>query len=350
MEQEAKKSFIINVVFAVLVVALVWFCGIFLLKFLLPFVIGTVLAFVVQKPAESLSAKIHIGKSVCAACLVVLIYLISISVLAIIIWQLTVQSAGFITSLPKQMENITNIFDGMNENINKMFSKLPQSTAETIKNTFQNSIQNIISSLTGTFSKFIASVVGMAPSFIFSTVVTIIASCYIAKDFERLKKFLKGIITPSAAKTVAHIKNIFTSSILKIIAGYLTLSFLTFLELSIGFFILKVRYALVIALIVAIVDLLPVLGSGIVILPWAAYNFVVGNFNLGLGLCILYLVVIIVRYFAEPRIIADKIGLNPLFVLLSMFLGLKLAGFLGFAVLPIALIVTINYYKQQMKI
>ena len=97
----------------------------------------------------------------------------------------------------------------------------------------------------------------------------------------------------------------------------------------------------------AIVDLLPVLGTGTVLLPWGIILLISSDSFSGFGMIALYVVITLVRNFAEPKIIGSQIGINPLFTLLAMFAGLKLFGFVGLILLPITLIVTIEYYRKE---
>ena len=99
-------------------------------------------------------------------------------------------------------------------------------------------------------------------------IVTLVASCYIAKDFKRLLKFYRNLFGENVYSKTHRIKEIVFNSVIKFIKGYLLLMLFTFFELLVGFYILKVRYAVVLALIVSIVDLLPILGTGTVLVPW----------------------------------------------------------------------------------
>ena len=124
---------------------------------------------------------------------------------------------------------------------------------------------------------------------------------------------------------------------------------MTYAELLLGLFLLKIKYAPFIALIIALVDVLPVIGTGTVMIPWAVLSVFLGNNRLALGLAVLYVIIVIVRNFLEPKIISTQIGMNPLFTLLAMFVGLKVLGFWGLILFPIILIVVIRYYKDEMQ-
>lgn len=131
--------------------------------------------------------------------------------------------------------------------------------------------------------------------------------------------------------------------------GYLRalfiLMFITFLELYIGFSILRVSFALSLAFLTSIIDALPVFGTGTVLLPWAGYHFLIGKNNFGLSLIVLYLVVFIVRQIIEPKIIGKHLGVHPLLTLFGMFVGMKALGVAGLILGPVTLVVIKSMLK-----
>lgn len=122
--------------------------------------------------------------------------------------------------------------------------------------------------------------------------------------------------------------------------------FLTFAELCIGLLAFKIPYAVPIALAIAVFDILPILGTGGVLLPWAAVLFMLGNMPLGAGILALYLVITMVRNIVEPKIVGKQIGLHPLATLVALFVGLKLIGIAGAVILPVFLSIFINIRKN----
>lgn len=117
---------------------------------------------------------------------------------------------------------------------------------------------------------------------------------------------------------------------------------LTFLELTIGLYVLGIENALVIAFLIAIFDVLPVLGTGGIMIPWILICFLNNQIKTCVGLLILYLVITVIRNIIEPKIVGKQIGLHPLLMLLCMYLGAKLFGFLGIFILPILILILQN--------
>ena len=347
MDLNAKKNFLIDFSFTVIVCGLGFIIGRFTLEYLTPFVLAAFIAYFMQKPASVLEKKTSIPKEICALVLAAGVYILAVVLVVFFIYRIVAMSGGMIDALPGAFSYISDISAKAEEKISYFFEGLPENTANEITAVLRESISGLAANVTKYVSQAAASAVKGIPSFLFSGVVALVASCYIAKDYDRLREFLKGICGNRIYGNLVKIKLILSASVFKLLKGYLILAAITYAELIIGFLILGIKYAPLIAFIVAIVDLLPVLGTGTVLLPWGIILLISSDSFSGFGMIALYVVITLVRNFAEPKIIGSQIGINPLFTLLAMFAGLKLFGFVGLILLPITLIVTIEYYRKE---
>ncbi|MBR7133074.1 MAG: sporulation integral membrane protein YtvI [Clostridia bacterium] len=349
MEQEAKKRFLINTAFTVTAGIIVYISGKFLFQYLFPFVVAAVIAWAVQRPAKHLSVHIRIKSGLCAAVLAGGAYVLAVAVLGFLLFRVARSAGGILRELPDFFSVIITKASALEEQLTALLEDISPEIAEQTGLILQEILEGARKSLGSFFSDTAATVAARTPNLIFSAIVTLVASCYIAKDFEGLAKFCRALCGKKRYLNVLKIKEIFTKSILRIIRGYLILSGITFLELAAAFLLLRVRYALILALLIAFVDLLPVFGTGTVLVPWGIVELILGKGFFGAALILLYLTVVLVRNFAEPKVIGRQIGINPLFTLLAMFAGLKLLGFWGLIVFPVVLIVTVKYYKAEME-
>lgn len=128
--------------------------------------------------------------------------------------------------------------------------------------------------------------------------------------------------------------------------GYILLMLITFTELTIGLLLIGQSNAILLAAIICVIDILPVLGTGAVVIPWALISLFTGNILKAIGLILMYIVITIIRNFLEPKVIGNQVGLHPLITLLSMFCGLRLLGFVGLFGFPLTLIVLNDLYKR----
>lgn len=349
MEHQAKKSFLIDFSFTVIICTLTFIIGKFTLQYLTPFVLAVFIAYLCQKPAGYVAEKTKISNGVCAAILAAGIYAIVAALILLVLYGLFIAGGKMTKEIPSFISYISNIlyvwekkFYSFSENLS------PEITGEIIS-VLKGSLGDITLKITNYFSAVAAGIAKSIPSFLFSSIVALVASCYIAKDYDGLKCFFKNVCGKRIYGNILKIKTVLNQSVLKLLKGYFILTVLTFIELLIGFFVLKISFAPVLAILVAIIDLLPVLGTGTVLLPWGIIELALGDSFKGIGILLLYLIITVVRNFAEPKIIGGQIGINPLFTLLAMFAGLKLFGFWGIIILPIVLIVTVKYYKNEME-
>lgn len=138
------------------------------------------------------------------------------------------------------------------------------------------------------------------------------------------------------------IKSYITGSASSMLIAYMKLMLLTFIELTIGLSLLKIDNAIIIAFLIALFDLLPVFGTGGIMIPWIIYVFFVKQTKLAVGLLIVYLIITLIRNVVEPKIVGKQLGMHPLLMLLCMYLGARLFGFLGIFLMPMLLIIVIN--------
>ncbi len=349
MERKSKKGFLIDTVYAAVIVFLVILGCYVLIKYLFPFVIGTLIALAVQRPSQFLSEKVKIKRGYLSAFLSVAVYIAVGFLVGFLLYRLVRFSVGFADLLPSLFEKLSTVLAEIQRKYSSIFSLLPEKFGETADSLIDNTLADFSAKMGRVISNFAGGFAKRMPSFFISSIVTLVATCYIAKDFEQLLRFLKNLLGESITKKIAKIKNIFVGSILKLLKGYVILSLIAFGELYVGFLIIGVEYPFILAVVIALVDLLPVIGTGTVMVPWAVISALAGNIKLAFSLAVLYIITALVRNFSEPKIIGMQIGINSLFTLIFMFAGLKILGFWGLILFPIIFIVTVKYYKDEMQ-
>ena len=345
MEYQSKLKFLINLAFYLSVGVIVFICARFLLGYFLPILISVLIASVVQKPAEKIASRLKLSSGKCAALLSAFLFILVACVLYFLIYMLFTNAGSFLNELNGITDYFTKIFVRLKTALNGIFKSLPAEISDMLLRMGESLLESLLNGVTNFFSTFATSVATKMPSFLFSTVIALVASCYIAKDYKILSKFIKELLGENLFSKILKIRGIFTDSIFKIIKGYFLLMLLTFIELFIGFLILGINHSLLIAILVALVDLLPVFGTGTVLIPWG-FILLLSDNSKGFGILILYIIITLARNFIEPKIIGKQIGINPLFTLIVMFAGLKIIGFWGIFIFPIVFIVTIKYYKD----
>lgn len=349
MKQEARKDFLINALYFFTVSAIVFIVCRFLLKYLTPFVIGGAIAWLVQKPAKFISGKTRIKRKLAAAGLALAVFLLAAGLCVFAVIKISSGISNFAGEVSGYAEEISAFFEKIKKSTELFFNDMPEELSALADSFFKKASDTMISAVTGFVSDSAAYIAGRMPGILLSCIVSAVAACYIAADFPSLIRFARGVIGPRVYGNIRKVKEIFVTSVFKLGKGYAILMLMTFAELLAGFYLLGIKHALLLAALTAMIDILPVLGTGTVLVPWAAVLFILGDIGTAGGIIALYAVITVIRNFAEPRIIGGQMGINPLFTLLAMFIGIKLFGVAGIFLLPVALIVTVKYYKDEME-
>lgn len=347
MNLEEKKKFIINFAYFVIWIIIIYFLFKVAAVYLFPFLIGIIIAHAVQKPAAFISKKTGIKKQNCAAVFSVVVFVSIIVLIALLGWLLYTQFGSFISNFSNHTENIRNYIERAYEYFENLLKNIGGEFQNTFKRFTNDTLNSFITKISVFLSNSATILIKNLPTLLISCAVTVVATCYISKDYERLLRFVRGFLSKNFYKRIIDIKNIFTECFFKFTVGYFWLFIITFLELFIGFLLLGIKHFIILAFLVALLDLLPVIGTGTVLLPWAAVMFFQNDYKVGFGLVMLYLIITVIKNFIEPKIIGRQIGINPLFTLIFIFLGLRLGGIIGMLVLPVTLTVLFTYYRRQ---
>lgn len=172
------------------------------------------------------------------------------------------------------------------------------------------------------------------PGICMNVLLAVIATVFMELDFPGMMAFLQKQVPREWQQTVAGIRAHAAEVMGKCVVSYILILGMTFAELTVGFLLLGIKGAFTIAFLIAALDILPVLGTGTVLLPWSVIAFASGNLKMGIGILTLYLLVTVVRNITEPRLVGRQIGLPPVVMLPCMILGLKFFGIFGLFGVP----------------
>lgn len=347
MDYESKKTFLINTAFTVTILFIIYFLSKFMLSFLLPFVFAFLFSFLAAKLSSAVCLKFNFKENVLRIILLLTFYLLFVLVAFFIIFLTLKYSGNFLSEIKTYIASPYNIFYALRQKVSDLSSLLPENLRNTADITTQNFSKKAISAVTDFISGATMSVVKFLPRFFISSIITVVASFYITKDYNRLKNFLKLMLGEQKYSALLKIKNILTGSVLKLFSGYLILSAITFMVVFVSFLCFSVRHSFIFSLIIGFVDLLPVLGTGAVLIPAALLNFINEKTTAGVLLLALYISITLLRNFLEPKIISDRLNINPLLMLITLFIGLKIGGVIGMLLLPLSAVVTVSYYKTK---
>ncbi|HEX2938200.1 MAG TPA: sporulation integral membrane protein YtvI [Ruminiclostridium sp.] len=343
-----KMRILINFAYFALVAAIAFLAFKYLLGWIMPFIVGFILAASVQPPVRYLHKKKGANIKACSVAgvllLIILLMLIaSYSVFKFLCW--TGESAQ---KLPSLISSLNLTLKNISQSISPFICKMQDCTGMKFDTSLNGISQQLIklSQLPDAAASFIHHTISSLPIFIFDFVITVIAACFIAADFSRVTQFLLRCLPKRYQSTARELKSFFLNTVVKLLRAYFKLMVITFIELLIGLLLLRVPNALILAAVIAVVDIMPVLGTGTVMIPWAIVEFLLGKTFLGAGLALVYAVITVVRNILEPRIVGNHIGLHPLVTLIAMVVGLKAVGVAGMVFFPVVIIIFKHLYES----
>lgn len=191
--------------------------------------------------------------------------------------------------------------------------------------------------LSGAVGQLLSRAARATPSALIASVVTLISLYYMSVDFDGVCAFFNSLLPKKCQSVLTNIKKGAAYVFVRLIRAYAIIFIVTFVEIFAGLMILCPSFACLGALIIAVVDILPIFGAGLILIPWGIISLIGGETFLGVGLLILYVIVTVVRQIIEPKFVGESMGIHPIGSVISMFVGYRLLGFLGMLAAPMAL-------------
>lgn len=343
---EKKKKFIIDIAYLTIIGIICYVILKFLFPILLPFIIAFLIASIVNMLACKLCAEPGRKKRIFSILFCVLFYVL-VFYFAIIAGAKIFRSvSGLLMSAPTiYQRDIIPFFEELSKMIENVLLSFDVSVSQNINNGLEeyiNNIGNYITEFSMNAVKLLSGGITSIPGLIVKLVIMIVSSFFMSIDYDKIIVFFGKCVPESRREVVFRLVSYVKSTLKIYVRSYSLLFSLTFVELCIGFKIIGIPYALAIGLLVAVFDILPVLGTGGVLLPWAVILFMMDNIPMGIGMIALYLVITVIRNTLEPRIVGKQIGLHPLATLIALYLGLNVLGFVGMFLFPVTLSVLVN--------
>lgn len=334
---------IVNILISLVILLLCIFLVPKLVLFFMPFVIGWLISCIANPLVVFLERKLKIRRK--AGTVVVIVCVIAAVIglgygLGVVLWR---QISGFVQEIPSMWEAVKQDFDAFGEWIDHYIGGKSPKLADTLNNlgnVISEMITNLPKSLDFRTFEGMGSMVGNIASVLVSIIMCMLSAYFFIADREWLGSFLNKLLP----ETVIRKYDVFASSLRQAVGGYFKAQFRIeiwmYVLLLIGLTVLKVRYGLLIALLIAFLDFLPFFGTGIVLIPWAIVNVVGGSYLRALGFLIIWGSGQLFRQLIQPKIMGDSIGMEPIPTLFLLFIGYRLAGVGGMLVaVPIGIIV-----------
>ncbi|MFJ7744350.1 sporulation integral membrane protein YtvI [Peribacillus sp. NPDC097295] len=322
----------------------------YLSKYTYPFIIAMIIAFLMNPLVTFLEKKAHLPRGLAVFVSLLLIFLVFAGLITLLVTEIISGTNYLAGVIPEHIETIvdyieklisTKIIPLYNQTA-AMFNTLDNEQQDTIIKNIQNigeSITTGVSSFIQTFLKNIPAIIGWFPTTVTALLFTLLGTFFISKDYDHFGRMTSNVLPNKVFSGAKRLFRDLKRALFGFIRAQFTLVSLTTVTILIGFLILGVKYSITIALICGLVDIIPYLGTGTIFIPWIIFEFISGNTSLGIGLSVLYIIVVVQRQLIEPKVLSSSIGLDPLATLIALFIGFKLIGFLGLIAGPVALVI-----------
>ena len=341
MNIETQKRFLIRIGFWAVVILLVILCLKYVLPFLLPFVVAFLIAALLNRPIMFLAEKLN-GKRVVPAILMTLLFYVAAAALfSLLGLRVFMYVWETVRALPQLYRNtLEPALETMFSSLEVYLDELDPAVVTALMDNMNSALGSLGSFVTNASVRIISYIYGIAaavPGSFLNVIITIIVTFFLAIDYPKVTGFILRQLPEKADFYIGEVRDYVGGTLLKCLASYALILCITFLEISVGLTVLRVPNAILIALCIAVFDILPVLGTGGIMIPWGIISLIMGKWVLGLGLLALYLIITVIRNIIEPKIVGHQVGLHPVVTLLSMLAGLQLFGIIGLFGFPITL-------------
>ena len=339
---------IVSLVFSLLTTVFVVGAGYWMIRFLMPFVIGWIVASIANPMVCWLDNKLKIKKKLGSAIMIVLVIGAVIGLLYLIGNLLVKEIGGLLSNLPQMYADVEREMTAIGEKMSGVLHMLPEGIRNggaTVVSGLEEAVSSWVSSMSEPTVTFAGELAKSIPHAVIGTFVAIISAYFFVADREQVLAWVKKV-TP---KAIYERLQMVVSNFKYAVGGYFKAQFkimaIVGLILFVGLTILKVKYAIVLSIIIAFLDFLPFFGTGTAFVPWSIYTILIGDYKRAVFLVVLYATTQIVRQLIQPKLVGDGVGMNPLPTLLFIYIGYRLGGFLWMILaVPIGMIL-INMFK-----
>jgi sporulation integral membrane protein YtvI len=337
----------VNLAYWAVIAAGVYVAFEYLLPVSVPFIIGVLIAI----PVVWFSRLIRCPRKIVRSLLTLLIY----GLLGTLVGLLAVKGVDLVTNVilwisvvyrTKLLPMLDMAYEWMATTVNMLDPTLI-SVLDSLSQSLVSGLETLVGKLSGVAMNLVSGVAKGVPSLILSLLAMIFCTVFVANDYEKIQNFYSHHTPEKVSNIIKQVRQYLTGTLLVVIRSYALIMLLTFTELSILFSIFGISNAVLKASIIAVLDILPILGTGGIMIPWSVISFALGNTAMGIKLLVIYAIVTVVRNYVEPKIVGAQLGLHPIITLVSMFVGLRIFGFWGLFGLPVGISFLWKRYQEK---
>lgn len=320
-----------------------------LLSLLLPFVLALIVAWLLNPMVRWFQRKLSVSRKVISMVLVILLFCVIGGALFGIAWVVVDQIISLFRDWSSVTEALLSMLDSVVQWLDSLGRLLPQSlrfSADGLFDALAEWLRGLdISGWLATLAGRAPSMVSSVSSFAVATVVFITASYFITGDYPRLRFLITDRVPADTRAFCGTVKRIFMEAFGGYLKSQLLLSLGVAAILAAGFLLIGQPYGLLLAIALAVLDFIPIIGAGTVMVPWAVIDLIIGHYIHAIQFAVIWGLIVLFRRFAEPKILGNQTGLSPILSLVGIYVGMRLGGVGGMIVGPLLILVCINLAK-----
>ncbi|MCH5189762.1 MAG: sporulation integral membrane protein YtvI [Oscillospiraceae bacterium] len=349
---QRKKKFIIDVIYIAFVLVIFYFFMKYAFGLFLPFILALTVAAALQRPVNFICKKTPLKRGIVSVFLVLFSVTIILGLLTALVVRIGVELRGFVQYLIIQLQDIPSFIAKLESYVSSHLSFLPDRIESAVTSFMSDKVDSLLNNAGSgfDFSALRTPLLGVwntvkhIPSTIVAIVISVVACCFMTADFATVRKIILSLFRAETRDKIIRSKKLLVPSLSKMAKAYGIIIVITFSELVLGLFLLKLLgiyeggYIFIFALITAIIDIVPILGTGTVLVPWALYCLLDGKISLAIGIFVMYACITIIRQIIEPKLVSNQLGIPPFATIIAMYVGSQIFGVLGIFILPITLV------------
>jgi len=307
---------------------------------LAPFILAVLIALLIDAPVRLLQRKLRLSRNISTLLVLSGLGYIAVAISVWVVGRLIAELTYFVSRMPHWQALLTEQGEALVSLVQGYFAFLPLDLRALLALDFN--FANLAEQMSASIPVIITAVVGLAsmvPTAVVFIIVLVVAAFFITVDLDRLKSRVVHLTPPGTTRPLLDVLTRLIKATLGWAKTQLIMMVVTSIIVLVGLAILRVRFVMLLAVTVGVVDALPVLGPGTIFVPWIVWSLLADNIYLAGGLGIIYALTLMGRYTLSPLILSENIGIEPLPTIIASYVGLVLLGFLGLAMGPLLLVV-----------
>lgn len=321
-----------------------------ILSLFMPFVLALVMAWLLNPLVRWVHRKLRISRKVISLLLLLLVFGVVGGLVFWFVYGIISEVYSLVTNWDSVGGAIAVGLDAVNGYLENVFALLPEEVSGGIQSLYAEFLvwlQEVVPTLLTSLGKSAGNIAMSVPAWVVAAIVFLMASYFITADYPGIRFWATERMSPGVHSFLSRVRRVAVGAFGGYVKAQLILSLAVFFILLMGFTLIGQRYALLLAFLFAVMDFIPIIGSGTVMVPWAVVSLVIGDYRKALELMIIWGIICLFRRVAEPKVVGDQTGLSPVLSLISIYVGMKLAGVLGMVLGPVVVLILINVWKMD---